>query len=456
MGPRRTRSNVTAWTRTYAQQRYRDAPTTKPIFRLGRWFARTGWRIRSIRHVAAEDEGVEQPAAALWGPKDASFLLDRTNPRYSARAMPYSVRCKACSAAFAIPDDIWDRRVRGRQATLKCRSCKCDIQVDGTKENAGKLSEAPGRPVPSEPIVAVSVQSKSSEATSPVPSPQPPMAAAQAAPVTPVTSARAPKVESSLGPVATPAPVAVANPISATAPTAHKPFAKAPSEIAAAETGWSLMPPPAQLPEQLPDAQLPTAVAKPAPAPFENVQVLDSIPEQPPSDLWVVSYGEEDDRELTEAQIAAELTRGKINATTIVWREEMPEWLPISGVKELARYLPAPKTPIRSRPTATVAKATSAVAPKTSGVKSPGTATSTSTTKQDGKPDPRPGYQSKTAASPPIQSGPKASTPTAPTATSTVPKQPAPREKQPSASQLGSATPTGAKVTELSAAQGGK
>src|SRR5512138_103853 len=57
--------------------------------------------------------------------------------------MPYSVRCKACSSAFAIPDEIWDKRVRGRVATLKCRACRAEIQVDGTKEGVTQISGAP-------------------------------------------------------------------------------------------------------------------------------------------------------------------------------------------------------------------------------------------------------------------------------------------------------------------------
>jgi hypothetical protein len=68
------------------------------------------------------------------------------------------------------------------------------------------------------------------------------------------------------------------------------------------------------------------------------------------NDLWVVSYGEDDDRELTTPQIAAELAAGKITALTIVWRESMPEWLPISGVTELAQYLQAPKVAPKARP----------------------------------------------------------------------------------------------------------
>jgi hypothetical protein len=284
--------------------------------------------------------------------------------------MPYSVRCKACSAVFAIPDDIWDRRVRGRTATLKCRSCRGDIEVDGSKADAGKLSDLPP-PAPSSPTPAVVAIPPTPPATIPKPEP----VVEEKKPVA-VKVAEAPQV----APVATPPPSSIKPEV--------KPKAVAPSEIAAAESGWSIMPPPAEL-EVIkgPAIQPPTLVTAPSPPLVEaqksDATVTSVVGEKPapvaapvqekstpvstvesstsatdvPDDLWVVSYGDEDDRELTEKQIAAELSRGKINATTIVWRESMPEWLPISGVPELSKYLPNPK----SRPLATK----SPVLPKT-------------------------------------------------------------------------------------------
>ena len=45
--------------------------------------------------------------------------------------MPHPVTCGACNATFSIPDEVWDKRVHGQVATLKCRQCKAPIEVDG-------------------------------------------------------------------------------------------------------------------------------------------------------------------------------------------------------------------------------------------------------------------------------------------------------------------------------------
>jgi hypothetical protein len=62
--------------------------------------------------------------------------------------------------------------------------------------------------------------------------------------------------------------------------------------------------------------------------------------EHPPMEgLWVVSFGEEDDRELTPLQIERALSRGEISRSSLVWREEMPEWLPLEKVPGLAELV---------------------------------------------------------------------------------------------------------------------
>ena len=75
------------------------------------------------------------------------------------------------------------------------------------------------------------------------------------------------------------------------------------------------------------------------------------------AELWLVSFGTDDDRELSANEIAAALGERRINKATLVWREGMPEWLPLSRVSELA-YLtsrepappPRPKTEPPSKP----------------------------------------------------------------------------------------------------------
>jgi hypothetical protein len=55
--------------------------------------------------------------------------------------------------------------------------------------------------------------------------------------------------------------------------------------------------------------------------------------------LWLVSYEEDDDREMTPPQIYQALRRGEIDMETIVWRDGMADWLPISDVSLLKQAL---------------------------------------------------------------------------------------------------------------------
>lgn len=62
--------------------------------------------------------------------------------------MPHPVSCGACNATFSIPDEVWEKRVDGQLATLKCRQCKAPIQVDGRARRGSITSEATkGHPV---------------------------------------------------------------------------------------------------------------------------------------------------------------------------------------------------------------------------------------------------------------------------------------------------------------------
>jgi hypothetical protein len=57
--------------------------------------------------------------------------------------------------------------------------------------------------------------------------------------------------------------------------------------------------------------------------------------------LWLVSFGDDDDRELLPSQIAEALRRGDITPSTIVWRDGLPDWLPIAQVAALADLVSA-------------------------------------------------------------------------------------------------------------------
>jgi hypothetical protein len=120
--------------------------------------------------------------------------------------MALSVSCPHCGARFALPDEVYERKVKGRKVTLRCKQCNGEIQVDGTE--------------------------REDEATIP-------------------SSRRA---------------------------SAHPPVAG----------------------------------------------------------LWVVSYADDDDRELTLAQLENAIVQREITDSTLVWREGMPEWQALGAVEELA------------------------------------------------------------------------------------------------------------------------
>ena len=60
--------------------------------------------------------------------------------------MAVTVTCEACGRLFAIPDDLYDKRVRGRVAGIACRGCGNRIRVDGTVPPPATTSKAPAGP----------------------------------------------------------------------------------------------------------------------------------------------------------------------------------------------------------------------------------------------------------------------------------------------------------------------
>jgi GYF domain 2 len=125
--------------------------------------------------------------------------------------MAFEVECGKCGARFTLPQDLYDRKVKGRVVTVRCKKCRADITVDGTHV-------APHRDGPVEETPTV--------------------------------------------------------PLSHTTLTV--------------------------------------------------------------GGLWVVSYADDDDRELTVSQIRAALERGEIDGETLVWNSGMDEWHSLKDVPELA------------------------------------------------------------------------------------------------------------------------
>src|SRR5687768_8080204 len=82
-------------------------------------------------------------------------------------------------------------------------------------------------------------------------------------------------------------------------------------------------------------------------APLEPAHPTSSA--EPGTELWAVSYSEEEDRELTRAEVRSALERGEINGSTIVWRPGMDDWAPLSETPDFASLVaqdpPAPEQP---------------------------------------------------------------------------------------------------------------
>ena len=56
--------------------------------------------------------------------------------------MPFRVTCTTCGTRFALSDDLYERKIKNRIVTIRCRSCSSDISVDGEKLAASAASES--------------------------------------------------------------------------------------------------------------------------------------------------------------------------------------------------------------------------------------------------------------------------------------------------------------------------
>jgi hypothetical protein len=302
--------------------------------------------------------------------------------------MPFPITCTACQKTFSIADDVYERKVKGRVVTIKCKQCQAGIRVDGTKDTpvfsaadvpanvsgsaALPLVEAapppapPSSPIeapapPIAPVVALAepLAPPAIAAAAPAPSPAAPAPVATVtakattvtAPKAAAPAAWAPKVESApkaAVPAAT--PKAVTSPATAgagkagTAPIAARaPLGAARTPLGAASRG-TLNPGAKQSATAL-ATKAATATSTPIAAPIAAAPPLVTpapaavaTPEPPPAVpemLWAVDYPDGQDRELTLAEIKKELTSGAINPTSLVWREGMAAWLELGQVAEL-------------------------------------------------------------------------------------------------------------------------
>ena len=295
--------------------------------------------------------------------------------------MPHSVTCGACKATFSIPDEVWDKRVHGQVATLKCRHCKSPIEVDGrvvrrgSAVNIATSADAVPAVVHPEPKPAVdspkSPVAEGPRRLEPAPEPiksieparldegwgepksLPPLVAATTSP-----QGEKPKGETTdLGrfEVKQPGP-------SLTRPGSEQGVNKSRVAPLAAATGTSpaganlgvrkvaeRSPTRPALPSNVTHRAVHEATPKPKPQAVQQAEaksspsVTDIDKQRDSSELWVVSFGADDDRELTTTQLQDTITKGQVTRETIVWREGMQDWLPIGKIPELVRsFKPEP------------------------------------------------------------------------------------------------------------------
>ncbi len=307
--------------------------------------------------------------------------------------MPHSVTCGACKATFSIPDDVWEKRVQGQIATLKCRHCKSPIEVDGRVRRgsaasintstdavpAGARSDAKPavdsppspaadgsrhHPAATGPVKRAELARQDAKAGTPKPAqPAPaPTKATHHEPRTtgvsdsgwfgvkqpqPSTTAQRVGGEYAAKPIETGTPsghrsgeaatkTSPASFATTTAVTAHtNPTGHRTAERGPARPG---LPSSTSL-RSTQDATPKAKAAAPRGESKFSPGVTDVDKQRDSSDLWVVSFGADDDRELTTVQLQETIAKGQVTRDTIVWREGMTDWLPVVKIPDLAKLL---------------------------------------------------------------------------------------------------------------------
>ena len=92
--------------------------------------------------------------------------------------MSYVLRCEACNRSMSMSDLMFERRVAGKQVTLKCKACMADIRIDGVAlaaklnvgpvnsfapSGAGPQADPPPAPVPRAAATAPATKQPSSQ-----------------------------------------------------------------------------------------------------------------------------------------------------------------------------------------------------------------------------------------------------------------------------------------------------
>jgi hypothetical protein len=253
--------------------------------------------------------------------------------------MPFPITCAACHKTFSIADDVFERKVKGRVVTIKCKQCQAGIRVDGTKDTplfsvSDSVHPPPVAPAPVAP--AVPAVPEVAAPAAPMPTPAAVTAPAPAVPAAANAAAfAAPKQE--------PKATAVAARKAAPAPAATK--AAAATSVAKAEPAVAPRAPlAAKAPAAAVTPKAPAAAVAVAKATVPGVPAAKALVAAAATEaLWAVDYPDGEDRELTLLEIEKELAAGAITLSSLVWRNGMDEWLELGQVPELKSLTSPPQ-----------------------------------------------------------------------------------------------------------------
>ncbi len=256
---------------------------------------------------------------------------------YPKHWMPFPITCAACHKTFSIADDVFERKVKGRVVTIKCKQCQSGIRVDSTKERPVFSVSDSMRPPPVAPVTAGAEVARAAPARVGAGSPP---GAVPKLPTAPVTKASASTVQRA-------APIAA---VPKATPKAATPTAGKVNALTAGAATARQIPPTPKAPPAAPALKAPTpAFPADAVAAAKSAATAIAPPAGAVENLWAVDYPDGEDRELTLAEIERELLAGAIDVTTLVWREGMDEWLELGQLPELralqARRAPKPPPP---------------------------------------------------------------------------------------------------------------
>src|SRR6185369_10344391 len=113
--------------------------------------------------------------------------------------MPFPITCTACLKTFSIADDVYERKVKGRVVTIKCKQCQAGIRVDGTSDSPLAAISDSARPPP------VAEAAAPPQAIVEAPPPVTAVAPAVSEPIAPAAAAAVPAVPASAPAVSAPA-----------------------------------------------------------------------------------------------------------------------------------------------------------------------------------------------------------------------------------------------------------